>query len=260
MNWKKLFLKKSALESQERSETNHNKRARTGSPKDRKVREGDNPFLTYRRRYTDHTGAILAQRNMWMILALALSLITLASVGGLIHTASQSKFVPYVIEVDKLGKPLAVGQAATLDSVGDNAIHAAIASFISDARMVTPDVNLQRQAILRIYASLIPNDTAMAKMNEHLNGDPESNPFARAAKETVSIQIENVLRQTPQTWQVDWVETTRDRKGAIIIEPFRMRALVTYSIVPPTVDTTEEQIRTNPLGIYISDFTWSKIL
>jgi type IV secretory pathway TrbF-like protein len=262
MNWKKLIYKESALATNQEDEISRssNDKQRQGSPRDRKNRAGDNPYLSYRRRWNDHTGSILAQRNLWMIATLALSLITLASIGGLIHIGSQSKFIPYIVEVDKLGKPLAVSPAQQISVVNDNVIHASVASFINDARMVTPDVTLQRQAILRLYAALIPSEPATAKMNEHLNGDPESNPFARAANETVSIQIVNVLRQTPQTWQVDWVETIRDRKGSVLQEPFRMRALVTTNIITPTPDTTEAQIRNNPLGVYVTDFTWSKTL
>ena len=38
----------------------------------------------------------------------------------------------------------------------------------------------------------------------------ESSPFKRAENETVSIEIASVIPQTPDTWQVDWIETTRD--------------------------------------------------
>ena len=95
-------------------------------------------------------------------------------------------------------------------------------------------------------------------MNQFLNGNPELNPFKRAEKETVAVQIESVMRQTPESWQVDWVETVRDRQGTVKMPPFHMRALLTVYLVPPTPATTEEQIRKNPMGIYIKDFRWSK--
>ena len=95
------------------------------------------------------------------------------------------------------------------------------------------------------------------KMNEWLNGTPESNPFKRAATEMVSIDIKSVMPQTDSTWQIDWVETVRDRKGVIKGVPCRMRALVTVYVTPPTA---EEQIRQNPLGIFVRDFSWTKQL
>ncbi len=105
---------------------------------------------------------------------------------------------------------------------------------------------------------LSSTDPATAKANEWLNGSEDSSPFKRAEKETVSIEIASVIPQTPETWQVDWVETTRDRQGVVKGQPVRMRALVTVYIVATTPQTTEEQVRNNPLGIYVRDFSWSK--
>lgn len=259
MNWKRLIYKDSALKAEDEPPKANKKRERTGSAKDRKPnREGDNPYLNYRRRWNDHTGAILSQRNMWMVATLGLILITLAAIGGMINLSTQSKFIPYIVKVDKLGKALAYAPAERISMVGENEIHSAVASFVNDSRLVTPDVNLQRAAILRIYSALVPNEPAMMKMNEHLNGVEESNPFNRAATETVTIQFENILKQSGDTWQVDWTETVRDRKGSKIEEPFRMRAIITVAIIPPNETTTEAQIRKNPLGIYMVDFDWSK--
>jgi type IV secretion system protein TrbF len=88
-----------------------------------------------------------------------------------------------------------------------------VASFINDARLVTPDIALQRKAIFRVYAMLSANDPATAKSNQWFNGSEDASPFNRAKKETVSIEIHTVIPQTPETWQVDWVETVYDRQG-----------------------------------------------
>jgi len=39
-----------------------------------------------------------------------------------------------------------------------------------------------------------------------------------------------------------------------------MRSLVTIYVVEPTTETSEEQMRNNPLGLYVRDFSWSKQL
>ena len=114
--------------------------------------------------------------------------------------------------------------------------------------------------MFRLYSMLSANDPATAKTNEWLNGSEDSSPFKRAAKETVSTEILSVIPQTPDTWQVDWMETTRDRQGVVKGLPVRMRALVTVYTVATTPNTTEEQVRNNPLGIYVRDFSWSKQL
>ncbi|MDX2481722.1 MAG: VirB8/TrbF family protein, partial [Desulfuromusa sp.] len=139
-------------------------------------------------------------------------------------------------------------------------IHASVAEFITDARLVSPDVALQRAAIFRVYAKLSPNDPATVKMNEWMNSTEDSSPFKRAAKEMVNVEIKSVLPQSPDTWQVDWIETTRDRQGAISAQPVTKRALITVYTAEHTKKTTEEQTRRNPMGVYVRDFSWSRLL
>ena len=102
------------------------------------------------------------------------------------------------------------------------------------------------------------NNPATTKMNEWFNSTGDSNPFKRAEKELVSVEIISVIQQTEKTWQVDWRETVRDRKGIEQQPPFVMRALVTVDVMPPTSAITDEQMRRNPLGIYVTDFNWAK--
>ncbi|MBA4143565.1 MAG: conjugal transfer protein TrbF [Nitrosospira sp.] len=222
--------------------------------------EGGNPYLSARRTWNEHMGDLAASRQAWQMLALLSLLIALAGVGGMIHIGSQSRFIPYVVEVDKLGQTLAVAPADRAHEVDQRVIHAAVAAFIQQARLITPDVALQRKAIFSVYAMLGPDDPATAKMNEFMNGRPESSPFKRAEREMVSTEIISVIAQSPQTWQVDWHETVRDRQGIVKSPPYRMRALVTVYVVEPSPDTSEAQLRNNPLGIYVSDFAWSKQL
>jgi type IV secretory pathway TrbF-like protein len=222
--------------------------------------ENENPYLAARRTWNEHVGSVVSSRQTWQLLSILSLLIALASIGGIIHIGSQAKFVPYVVQVDKLGQALAVAPAERAAPADVRVLEASVASFISDARLVTPDVALQRKAVFRLYSMLAPNDPGTARMNEWLNGTEEASPFKRAAKETVSIEIASVLQQTPETWQVDWLETTRDRQGIVKGTPVRMRSLVTVYVVEPTTDTSEEQMRNNPLGIYVREFSWSRQL
>ncbi|KAH2824291.1 hypothetical protein KXV85_000964, partial [Aspergillus fumigatus] len=139
-------------------------------------------------------------------------------------------------------------RADVASPVDARVVQAQVGSFIQSARMVTADVELQKQAIFRVYGMLAPNDPALAKMTDYLNGNPDNTPFARAARETVSVEIASVIQQTKTSWQVDWTETERDRQGQPIQPPAKMRALVTIRVAPPSSATTEEQIKQNPLG------------
>ncbi len=226
----------------------------------RRQGESENPYLSARRTWNDYTGGIIASRRMWQVVAIVSLMIVLAAVGGLIKVAGQSKFIPYIIEVDSIGKAVAAAPVNPTTKADPRVLKSTVADFISDARLVTPDIALQRQAIFRLYARLSPTDPATQKLNEWLNGSADSSPFARASKVMVSIEIKSVLPQTADTWQIDWVETTRDRQGALVGTPENMRALITVYTAEPAANITEEQLRMNPLGIYVRDFSWQKLL
>ena len=73
----------------------------------------------------------------------------------------------------------------------------------------------------------------------------------------VSVEITSVLAQSEHTYQVEWDESTRSRNGALKNKA-HWKALITVYIVDSR-DFTEEMIRKNPAGIYIENFSWTKI-
>ena len=227
-------------------------------PKNAKADVSENPYLNARKRWNEHTQGLMNSLRLWQAVALLNLMIALAGIGGVIHLASQSKFVPYVIEVDKLGQTMAVAPAQKAAPVDQRVVHASLAAFMSNARLVTPDIALQRKAIFAVYAMMNADDPAASKMTAWLNGNEASNPFHRAAKETVETEIVSVIPQSPDTWQIEWNEKIFDRQGVPIGQPYRMRALATVAIMPPTDATSEDKIRQNPLGVFVKDFSWSK--
>jgi type IV secretion system protein VirB5 len=225
----------------------------------RRTGESENPYLAARRTWNDHVGTVVANRQTWQVIGILSMLIALASVGGMTYIGSQSKFIPYVVQVDKFGQQLAAGPVQAADKADLRVVHAAVADWLTCARMVSPDVALQRNCVFKVYSMLAPNDPATAKMNEWLNGTPESNPFKRAETELVSTEIRTVIPQTPTTWQVEWTEATRDRQGILKSPAVAYRALVTTYVANANPSTTEDQLRNNPLSIYVRDFSWSRI-
>jgi len=227
----------------------------TGNKKNNEITE--NPYLASRRTWNNHVMSVVSGSQIWQLIGILSLLIVLASVSGLIYVGSKSKFIPYVVEVDKLGSSQASGIVNSTVGSDPRLLSATVSEFIENARLVSPDIALQRKAIFNIYAHLSPNDPATIKMNEWLNGTNDSSPFKRAAKEMVSIDITSVLPQTNTTWQVDWVETTRDRKGILKGEPAQMRGLVTVYQAKNNPNITDEDMRKNPLSIYVRDLSWS---
>jgi type IV secretion system protein VirB5 len=230
-----------------------------GAPADGE-RGAPNPYLDGRRAWNSHVDRAYAAQHTWQLIGVAGLLIGLAGVAGIAYVGSKSKFVPYVIEVNKLGEAVAVGPAPVAGPADPCVVRASLAAFIASARLVTPDVSLQRAAIFRVYAMLHTKDPAAQQMNEWYNGSKDSTPFARAAKVTVTTDINSVLPISQNSWQVDWQETTRDREGALVGQPVHMRAMLTVYLEPASVTADEAAIERNPLGIYVSNYTWQEVL
>lgn len=234
------------------------KKKRAAAPAGAAAQGLPHPYLNARRSWNSHVGSLIASRTLWQAMALISLLIAFAAVGGVVYIGSQSKFVPYVVEVNKLGEAMAVAPAKQADKVDQRVVRASVAEFIVNARTVTPDIAMQRRSIFKLYAYMPTGSAATRKMTAFLNGSPETNPFKRAEKQTVNVEIVTAIPQTASTWQVDWIETQRTRKGEPMGKPYRMRALLSVNSQPMPPDTTEDQIRLNPLGVYISDFSWTK--
>ena len=220
----------------------------------------ENPFLNSRRTWNTHIGSVVSSRQTWQVIGILSLLIALGSVGGLIYIGSKSKFIPYIVEVDKHGQTIAVGPATETGQADPRIVLAEINSFITNARLVTPDIQLQRKAILKVYSMLSRSDPATQKMNDWLNGTEESSPFVRAQKETVNVEVVDILPQSDRTWQIEWIEHTYDREGNPSKPPFHMKALLTIYIAKPNPSITEEEQRNNPIRLFIEDFNWTKQL
>lgn len=219
-----------------------------------------NPYLDARRGWNSHIDRAYAAQHTWQLVGVAGLLIGMAGVAGIAYVGSKSKFVPYVIEVNRLGEAVAVGPAREAGPADPRVVRASLASFIASARLVTPDVSLQREAIFRVYAMLHTKDPAAQQMNEWYNGSKDSSPFVRAAKVTVTTDINSVLPISDTSWQVDWQEATRDREGALVGQPVHMRAMLTVYLEPASTTADEAAIERNPLGIYVSNYTWQEVL
>src|SRR5215831_1738349 len=208
--------------------------------------QDSNPFLDTRRAWNGVWEESLANARRWRLIAVFEAGLLALALFGLIHLGSQPKAIPYVVEVNKLGEVAYAGRLEPARA-DNNVIKASIASFVSDLRMVTPDAGLQAEAVNRVYAYISKGDPALGRVNSFYGATKEASPYVRAQDEIVSVAIDDVLPTSQNSWQVDWTETTRDRKGEKAVTA-KWRGLVTIVLVPPSASTSETLLRRNPLG------------
>lgn len=217
----------------------------------------ENPFLNAKRAWNVHTAGLMKSVQAWQLVGLSSLLVALAAVGGLISIGSQSKFIPLVFQQDASGHTLSVTRADRVGQANIDDYRTTAALFIESIRMVTMDVALQKKAVFQVYSYLNQNDAALAKVQDFYSDKQRSNPFERAMQELVSIEIHSVLQESDETWQVDWLETVRNRDGTLKEKPYLMKAMVTLYQENEFNDVSNESILKNPHLIYVRDFNWS---
>ena len=86
-------------------------------------------------RYAD---LVLGKRN-WQITAAGVMAIALVLAFGMVWVSTRSKFVPYVVEVDKLGYAIGALTENTTRISTDRMVRYELAAFIRNAREVITD-------------------------------------------------------------------------------------------------------------------------
>lgn len=216
---------------------------------------GETLFLDGRRLWNERYGEYLGAAVAWRRIATLCAIATALSVAGNIYQASRSHLVPYVIEVGQLGTPVSAGFPSETQTADTRIIKALIGSFISDIRSVIADASAEKIAINRAFHFLREKDPAHAMVVEFLT-DNRSNPFKRAETATTTVQVNSILRITEQTWQVEWMETERDRQG-LERGQFPMKAMLTVT----NAQTTDESVlKHNPIGLFITEISWNRVV
>jgi len=219
------------------------------------VPTGETLYLEGRRIWNERYGEYLGAANAWRKIALLCAGATVLSIGGNLYQASQTRLIPYVIEIGNLGTPVNAGFPSETRSTDTRIMKALIGSFISDIRSVIADASAEKIAINRAFHFIREKDPAHAMVVEFLTNNASS-PFKRAETSTITVQVNSILRITEQTWQVEWSETERDRQGLQMAE-YPMKAMLSVTIAP-TAD--ESVLKHNPIGLFITDISWNRVL
>jgi type IV secretory pathway TrbF-like protein len=220
-----------------------------------------NPYLDARRQHASESARAHSVARFSQALCLLALLIVLAALSAIAYLGSQSKFVPYVVQMDRYGAVTPLGPAESVARTDPRVIQWSVGSFVSSWRMVTPDAAIQTNAVYQVYSMLRERDPAKRKINDFFNKNEKSLPLERAKTETVSVQISPPVRIAgSDSWQVDWSETVYDRQTGEPKEgPYRMRATLQVYLAPIDKDTKSEDFLRNPVGVFIQDLDWTRL-
>jgi len=200
--------------------------------------------------WDERIGSARVQARNWRLIALG----ELAIVGGLslglVWQSARGTVVPWVVQIDRLGQAQTVAAAVADYQPTDAQIAWHLARFIEEVRGVPADPIVVRQNWLRSY------DFTTDKGALALNGYAQANdPFAKVGRIQVSVEVSSVIRASPDSFRVAWVE--RRYENGSLGGTERWTAILTTVLQPPN---DAEKLRKNPLGIYVTAINWSKEL
>lgn len=210
----------------------------------------ENPYLAARQEWNERYGSYVKAASGWRIVGITGMALAVITTSYALYQSTQIRLVPYVIEIDKLGSAVSAGFPQQIEYADPRVVRAALAGWVSAFRSVSPDTVVQKGYIDRAYAMLRTSDTATEKINAWYR---ENSPFVKARTATVAIEVSNIVALSNQSYQVDWTEIERDRRGKELATR-RFRGVATVSLTPPQDEMT---IRLNPIGLYLRDFDWT---
>jgi type IV secretory pathway TrbF-like protein len=185
-------------------------------------------------------------------LAFILVAVTAIAVHGAVTLARQSRIVPYLVEVDRLGQPLAFGRVEDMPVPEERLLRGEIARFVDAMRAVHTDPVAQNKMIDRGYA--FTRGAARTYVDAYFS-DARNNPhlLARELIRLVSVRSVRRVAGTTNSWEVQWEEyDVPVRGGTATVRPWQ--GTLRTSVQPPE---DEAALFANPLGLYVTDLSWA---
>ena len=219
--------------------------------------EGDaeTPYMRARQEWDTRIGSAVVAAKNWRLASFACLGLVFLSIGGMIYLGAKPKAVPHIIQIDSIGAPTylgPVGQTAREYVPSEATTKYHLRRFLEDTRTLSWDSAVLKKNWLDAYSLVTPRG---ANMLSAYVSKPENDPFKRAAKERVTIEVIAMVRVSADTWQVDWRESAWDKSGAPI-EAQVWRGMFRVLLETPK---TEEVMAKNPIGLYVDEFHWDKV-
>jgi len=210
----------------------------------------ETPFQRAGQLWDERIGAARVQARNWRLMAFGCLTLSAGLSAGLAWQSLQTRIVPYVVEVDRLGEPRAVSPAGAAYRPTDAQIAWFLGRFIGNVRSVSLDPVLMRQDWLSAY------DFSTTRAAKCLGDYARSaDPFGALGERTVSVQVTSVVRVSDRSFQVKWIESAYQRGSSAGVSHWT--AILTILVKPPT---NADTLRKNPLGLYVDAIDWSREL
>ncbi|CCD84685.1 conjugal transfer protein trbF [Bradyrhizobium sp. ORS 285] len=208
------------------------------------------PYQKAAQVWDERIGAARVQAKNWRLMAFGCLTLAAGFAGALIWQSTRGTVTPWVVEVGHLGEVQRVAPAVADYMPTDPQVAFHLARFVEDVRGLPADGIVLRQNWLRAYD--FTTDRGAAALNDYARSN---DPFTKLGKVQVSVEVSSVIRASPDSFRIAWIERRYENGASVATE--RWSAILTIVLAMPD---DADRLRKNPLGVYVHAINWSKEL
>ena len=213
------------------------------------------PYIKARKEYDEITHNINVSKLNWQRMAFMLGFSLMVSIASNIFTINRSHIVPYIVQVDNIGRALAMTEAKEVPLNDERVIKAFVYQYIM-ARSVISDPEALRRGLSQVYQESIKS----VQSNFLDVYYKQNNPFDYAQnKGTRHIELLVFLREAENVYSVEWREIERNYDNQVLGES-HYKALVSVIQIPHSSEDQYREDPLNPFGLYVTSLSWSKLM
>ena len=213
-----------------------------------KTPQPETPYQKAAQVWDERIGSARVQARNWRLMAFGSLILSAGFAAALIWQSTRGTVVPWVVQVDKLGQAQTVASATADYRPTDPQVAWHLARFIEQVRSIPADPIIVRQNWLRAYDWT--TDRGATALNDYARSN---DPFTKVGKQQVAVEVSSVIRASPDSFRVAWIERRYENGQLSATE--RWTAILTIVIQPPR---DAERLKANPLGIYVNAISWSR--
>ncbi len=208
----------------------------------------DTPYKRAQQEWDARMGSAVLSARSWRAIAFGALGLLGVSVMSLVVVALQQRTFVHVVEVSPEGQVMNVRAAdgRWTATEAQKAYH--LGQFVRLVRSLPTDGVVLRENWLQAYRFLTPQ--AAAQLTEIARQD---DPFLSLGRVGRTVHIRSIIARSNNAWEVTWVERATNATGTT--DPEVYSGVFTLTTRAPR---NADEIANNPLGLLISDFSWSR--
>jgi len=208
----------------------------------------DTPYQRARQEWDARMGSAVLSARAWRSIAMASLALAGAMGASLTVVALQKRTFVHVVEVDPQGRVMSVRPADGQWTPNQAEIASQLGQFVRLVRSLPTDGVVLRENWMEAYHFLTPQ--AAAQLNQIARDD---DPFMSLGRVGRTVSVRSILARSDRSWEVTWIERNTNETGTT--DPQVYTGVFAVTTRAPH-DAAELAI--NPLGLLISDFSWSR--